>query len=209
MARARRPRVYNKSATQAQLVKDLRGRPIPFRRTPSLPPGKTKGRWYYNPYTGDIRSEDYVMRVYNPAVKQSMAMQSDLNAARKKIARQQREYSASLVDVYAAKQVVLGTPMDRGSIRRDYNFNALVQRLRVVAYEARQVDRNSIQAEYLYAADGEYAQILTALGRRLETDSFEVGMSPQRYIANTVLPTYEEQSGQVVYTTIVSGYDEE
>ncbi len=154
-------------------------------------PGKI--RTYYNPRTGQEVSEHYVVRIYRPAL-------SDIEReeARRRVrlyTSQQRRVVASLADSWEVRQESLGQPVTpRNLIRKNAEFNALLDRFRIVSYEARHAPLGTPLRDSLYAADGEYAQLLVLLGRRLPDAGFPVGESAKHvgeggsYINDVVFP---------------------
>lgn len=178
------------AANQAQLTADLAsGRPIAYRRLP----GTASGRGFYNPATGDQVSQHYVLRVYRPSLtdveRQFTRERVQLEAARARV------QVSSLAETWILKERSLGRPVtSRNEARKNAEFQALYQRLQVVSLQARHAPLGSRQREELYAADGEYANLLVQLGRRLPNEEFRVGMSPlavgegESYIDVKVIP---------------------
>lgn len=110
--------------------------------------------------------------------------------------RRQQVQVSSLLSTWQARQASLGQPVTaRNVARKDAEFRQLVQRLRIVSYQARHTPYEDAEARArLYASDGEYAQILVQLGRRLPDAGFPVGESALQvgagasYINEVVLP---------------------
>lgn len=93
------------------------------------------------------------------------------------------------------KERALGRPVTtRNQAKKNVEFQALYQRLQVVSLQARHAPLGSRLREELYAPDGEYANLLVQLGRRLPNEQFRVGMSPlavgegESYIDVKVIP---------------------
>ena len=182
---------------QRQLAADLAtGSPIPYRRVPG------KNRVYFNPRTGDEVSEHYVVRIYKPAL--SEIERSEINRQVRINTRQQAIQLNSLADTWRAKQAALGTPIDsRNVAKKNAEFRALYNRFKVVSYNARQSSRiieDRATRDRLYDGQGEYAQLLVALGRRRQEDTFMVGESAKAvgeggsYINEIVLPALRAQT---------------
>lgn len=192
----RRPRTYSKAATEARLNRDLSGRPIPFQRVPTL--SGVRSRRYYNPYTDELATEDYVIRIYNPALKalmeEELGRKSDYLEAKERFRKGKLEYTNTLASSYLVKQQSMGLPLtSANSVKKDEEFKSLVRSLRVASFQSRLTPKYSIERSELYSPTGEYALLLVALGRRNEDDAFPVGMSPTGW-ASTVASNLTEAS---------------
>lgn len=183
------------AANQAQLYSDLAsGRPIAYRRIP----GVASGRGYYNPLTGKPVSQHYVLRIYRPALT-DVERQYTKERVRLEVARARVQVN-SLADTWMFKERSLGRPVTtRNMAKKDAEFQRLYQRLQIISVQARHAPLGSRLREELYAADGEYANLLVQLGRRLPNEDFRVGMSPlavgegESYIDEKVIPAlYDE-----------------
>lgn len=178
---------------QDQLANDLgTGRPIPFRRVPGT-------RKYQNPYTGQIVTEHYVVRIYRPQL--GLADRYIIQEQSKRYQKRRRRYEKSLLDTYMARQEALGNSITRSDARRSPEFIELNRRLTAISIESRQFPIGSPEREQFFRPDGEYAQILVALGRRLDGDDFPVGMS-QRQLMDMGLPIDASYINSVVLPTL-------
>jgi hypothetical protein len=177
-------------ANQQRLLQDLSyGEPVQYRRVPG------PGRRYYDPKRPEnpAVTEDYVLRVYKPRVSEE-SRQIIREYSRRSVTQQAR-LKRSLAATWMEKQAQLGTPVTNINFAlKQPEFNALYQRFRVVAYEARHTPIESPFRAGQFAADSEYAQVLAMLGRRIGTEPWYVGDSPshvgpgESYIDNVVLP---------------------
>jgi hypothetical protein len=187
-------RRYRGQKYEAQLQKDLASGPVAYRKVPG-------SRRYYNPKTGETVSEDYVVRIYR---KQVSPQELRVMQYRSKVlAQSNRQVRDSLGRTYWAKlqadKVISTEQVYRSSQLNQYGFNNVYTRLRAVSYNARYQTLDSPERKAAYAADGEYAQLLVALGRRLPEETFMVGDSPKEvgggsYIDNVVLPALSQQA---------------
>lgn len=102
----------------------------------------------------------------------------------------------SLADTWRARQQALGVDItNRNVAKKNEEFQALYSRFRTVVYQARYIPISDPEArQRVYAADGEYAELLVLLGRRLPDAGFPVGESAAQvgaggsYINEVVLP---------------------
>jgi hypothetical protein len=166
---------------QAQLDADLRtGRPIYYRQIPGT-------RTYYNPNTGAEVSEHYVLRYranLDDAARQSIVIRGRV------VGRQNRALKSSMAHTYAVRQQALSSlPYSDEDAIDSLDFQILVQRM----YDLKRQTIGTFgdQRAALTDPNGEYANVLMQLGRRLENQTDFVGMSPTGYIDAVVIPTYE------------------
>ena len=187
------PNGYTGGRYAEQLRADLaNARPIPYRRLPG------SGRRYYNPYTGNIVTEHYVVRIYRPnlsKIERELTAQSNRRNA--VATRRQRK---SFLETYLIKKQA----ENPGSTLRELNaryadeFQSLYVQLRTQQLAAKAAPIGSEERERILSPTGAYAQALEDLGRRLPDQDFMVGMSPSPkggYIDTVVVPYYNELRG--------------
>lgn len=210
-----------------QLSTDLAsGEVIPYRRLPGTGPRDFGPRTYYNPATGQQVSEDYVIRRYRPAIRNnSLAQYSEYRQRENVLIQTQARQRASMQQSFLIKKnhdtgnnyVTLNpdgtvTTAFPQSFIRQYQgeFSGLYAELRYHAIQSRfaggpvTYDVNtgapifpSERDEYL-DANGDYANTLVDLGRRLPGETAPVDASPDSrgghsrndYIATFVIPYY-------------------
>lgn len=177
----------------AQLRRDLSSRrPIPYRRLPG------SGRRYYNPYTGQTVTEHYVVRIYRPNLT---SIQRELTAqANRRQAVRTRRQRKSLLETFLIKKQAEnpGRTLQQLSDQYQAEFQDLYVKLRTQQLAAKAAEIGSEERRNILSPNGEYAQTLVDLGRRLPNQDFLVGMSPASkggYIDTVVVPYYNELRG--------------
>lgn len=94
-----------------------------------------------------------------------------------------------LANSYIVKQASEGVFLTRGQVRNSSEFKDLVYRLRIGRYNMRTFEqrRDTVAGRLGYRAitdpEGPLAKVLVALGYRLPTDDFAVGLSPKGHSA--------------------------
>lgn len=177
----------------AQLQRDLRSRrPIPYRRLPGA------GRRYYNPYTGDIVTEHYVVRIYRPNLS-SIERELTAQANRRNAVRTQRQRK-SLLQTFLIKKQSENPGRSLHELEAEYKdeFQSEYIKLRTQQLAAKSAVIGSEERRNILAPDGEYAKTLENLGRRIPNQDFLVGSSPAPkggYIDTVVVPYYNELRG--------------
>jgi hypothetical protein len=166
---------------QAQLDADIAtGRPIFYRQIPGT-------RTYYNPNTGQEVSEHYVLNYrqnLDESARQAVVLRGRI------IGRQNRALKLSMAHTYAVRQqAISGLPYTDDDSINSIDFQVLVQRM--LDLKRQTIGTFGDQKASLTDPNGEYANVLVQLGRRLENQTDFVGMSPTGYIDAVVLPTYE------------------
>jgi hypothetical protein len=141
---------------------------------------------YYDPLTGRVRSEDYVLNVYRPRLEEGARIQAERTS--RGIARRQREVRASLADTYTLKKATEGQPIDQAE------FNTLYYALKDEQMRVRYFPIENVDARTnLMAPGGMLDQLLVALGRRLGNEPFPVGESPDDYVNTVVIPQLQRE----------------
>jgi hypothetical protein len=106
------------------------------------------------------------------------------------VGRQNRALKSSMAHTYAVRQQALSSlPYSDEDAIDSLDFQILVQRM----YDLKRQTIGTFgdQRAALTDPNGEYANVLMQLGRRLENQTDFVGMSPTGYIDAVVIPTYE------------------
>jgi hypothetical protein len=161
---------------------------INYRRVPGYGPGN---RMYYDPISGKVRTEDYVLNVYRPRLEDAARAQAATTS--RGVARRLRAQRSSLADTYSLKKATEGQPVDQEEFNTLY-YALKEEQLRVRFYPIEDVDARTD----LLSPGSLYDQLLVALGRRLGNETFAVGESPKHageggYINEVVIPNLNAQ----------------
>lgn len=197
----RRGRVSAQNQTYLNEDRPGTGTLINYRRVPGYGPGN---RNYYDPISGKVRSEDYVLNVYRPRLEEAARLQAE--ATSRGVARRTELQRASLADTYQLKAAADGRPVSQEEFNQLY-YGLKTEQLRYRYFPIENVDERTD----LVSPGSLYEQILVALGRRLGTETFAIGESPSYagengYINEVVIPALRAQiSGEIGEELIEAG----
>lgn len=177
------------SATRDRLNEELSsGAPILYRRIPGT-------RRYYNPDVGitvDEKgrqgvSEHYVLNYRRNLSIEQPASYNDLTTRTRSYRTRNIRLRYSMAETYALKQNADNSAnMSAQDALSDPTFDALVYRMTEI--KAQLVGKFGPERDAITNPNGEYANILTQLGRRLENQADFVGQSPDGWITTNVIP---------------------
>lgn len=176
---------------QSRLTRDLsQAEPVYYRRLPG-------SRNYYHPKTGEIVTEDYVVRHYRPALQE--AQRARIRERGYKQAKATRLITQDLYESWLYKEQALAT-LNGASPDELAELSALGTKhpkfidAQIELIQSRLEINSTSSADRIAgtAPDSRYANALVELGRRTPDMDEPVGMSPPGSVSEIVQPYYDD-----------------